>query len=344
VYHQDVQDWLLWAGGTVLVDMTAGMSRLDKMLPALVITGPGGSGKTLYALAVGRIWGQAPNRPVDTHTRFNDDQTKSQPITLHDEKAGEAYNKEGTSLVREFCTLGERWVEGKNLPKVRLLGYMRLIFAANNPHILDTHESMTAQDREAFAERLVHVELHEKHAEWCRANLGLIQTEWLEKNRMAEHFYWLGKNWEIQNPGPRFLVRGPRTHLHDGLTGGAGTSAEVIQWLLGYVSAPSKVTATGDSPLEMGPGYLRVTAAAVLSHWEKYLKSQIPRRTSEVQGALRSISHPGFQKIFVSTGGGAKARVNAYDIDLEILRANLDRHHLTEEEFTRALGLTKEKT
>jgi hypothetical protein len=94
----------------------------------------------------------------------------------------------------------------------------------------------------------------------------------------------------------------------------------------------------------MGPGYLRVTAAAVLSHWEKYLKSQIPRRTSEVQGALRSISHPGFQKIFVSTGGGAKARVNAYDIDLEILRANLDRHHLTEEEFTRALGLTKEKT
>ena len=328
--------WLMQAGGTLLVDMVAGMSRLAEMLPALVLTGDPGSGKTLLALGLGRIWGSAPNDARDTHTRFNDDQMRRQPITFHDEKAGDAFQREGTSLVRQYTTQGERWVEGKHLPKVRLKGFPRLIFAANNAHILDTQESMTGADRAAFAQRLIHVELKGSPPSTLQ-----VKREWLEQNHLAEHAYWLGLNWGIQHPGQRFLVEGPRTALHEGLAGGAGIAAEVVQWLLSYIANPSRVNSTGDCPLEMSAerSYLRVTAAAVLQHWDVYLKSQLPRRTSEVQTALRSISAIGFQKIMASAGAGRTLRVNAYDIDLQILRASLDRHHLTEESFDAALGL-----
>ena len=342
VFHQSVQDWLLMIGGDVLVDMTAGMSRLTEMLPALVLTGGPGTGKTLYANGVGHIWGTDPNTAEDAHTRFNADQMTRQPITFHDEKAGDAYSNEGTSLVRRYTTQGERWIEAKYMPKVALLGYPRLIFAANNPHILDTQESMTSDDREAFAARLIHIHLDDEHATWCEKNLKRTQRDWIGKHHLSEHFYWLGLNWEIRNPGARFMVQGPRTQLHESLAGGAGTAAEVIQWLLSYLASPDRLDCTAGAPLELcsQKHHFRVTAHAILQHWEKYLKTPPPKATTDVQKALASLSHPGRAKVAVPIGQGKTRRVNAYSVDLEILRANLDRHHLTEEEFDRSLGIT----
>ena len=227
------------------------------------------------------------------------------------------------------------------MPKVALRGYPRLIFCANNQHILDTQESMTSEDRQAFAERLVHIELRDRHATFFKKNLKRIKEDWLGKRHLAQHLLWLGQNHVIKNPGQRFIVKGSHTNLHDSLAGGSGLAAEVVQWLLSYVSAPKQIDSKGDAPIELSKEkhHLRVTALGVVNNWDRYLKTQPPQRTSEVQRALRSISHTGFQRISTKNAGRT-SYWKGYEIDLRLLKANLDRHHLTEEDFDLALGST----
>lgn len=338
-YDETIQTWLRAAGGDLLLDMVAAMPRLDEQLPALVLTGPPGTGKNVIAEGIAWVYGSGPNASKDTHGRFNA-QLLQQPITFHDEKAGEEYRRSGTTLIREFTTAKERWIEEKFMPKVKLYGYPRLIFAANNHHILNTEEALTAGDREGMASRIVHIEMPGELVKWNRENRALIDKEWCKgPRRFSRHVRWLAENWEIKNRGDRFLVQGARTKLHDGLAGGAGVAGEVVQWLLSYIANPATVECTTDAPLEMNAekSYLRVTAKAILHHWDKHLQTMRPQRTSEVQKALNSLSHPKRQKIAVK--GKNKTRVEAYEIDLNMLRANLDNHHLLEEDFDKALGL-----
>lgn len=347
VYHEEIQKWLAWSGGDLLLDMLAGMTRLDQMLPVLVITGPAGCGKTLIAKACGQVFGGDPNSAKDTHTQYNADQMIRQPITLHDEKAGQAFEREGTSLIREYTTQGERWVEAKYLPKVKLIGYPRLIFCANNAHILDTQENMTAADRDAFAERLIHVEFRQEHSDYLDKHVKRTKEEWLEKRHLAQHILWLKENHTITREGTRFLVAGPRTRLHEGLAGGAGVAAEVIQWLLSYVADPEKVDSKQNVPVQLDAekSFLRVTAQAVLTQWDVYMSTPKPLSTADVQRAITSISvndSNNRPKVSMKVKGKTKY-VNGYEVDLKTLHANLDRHYLSEEDFNRALGLEGEE-
>lgn len=337
IYHDDVHQWLSLLGGDLMLDITAGMSRLQDMLPAVVITGPGGCGKTLYSFGVAGIWGRPPNASDDSHSRFSADQMIHQPITLHDEKAGIAYRKEGSSLLRRWVTERERWVEAKYRPKIRLIGFPRLIFCGNNTHLLDTEEDMSEADRDAFAERLIHIQLDEEHSDYLRGCLERTKKDWIGRRHLSEHCYWLGLNWEIQNPGPRFLVCGPQTHLHNSLAGGSGLAAEVIQWLLSYVANPRLIQHSNSGPIEINRERhsIRVSTHTITKNWGVYLSTPLNHSTNRVGRALSSISRGVRQKMDV---GGDKT-ANVYEIKLEILRANLDRHHLTEEDFEKTLGL-----
>ena len=63
-------------GGVLMLDRVAGMSTLGEMLPALVLTGPANSGKTLIALACAQIYGSPHNKPKDAYGRFTADEIK----------------------------------------------------------------------------------------------------------------------------------------------------------------------------------------------------------------------------------------------------------------------------
>lgn len=342
-FSQEVQDWLNFMGGELLLDMTAGMTRLSEQLPVLVLTGPGGSGKTLYADAVGHIFGMAPLEPKDTFSQFNAQSMIKQPITLHDEKAGEEYQKQGTTLVRKFVTQSERWVEEKYLPKMLLKGHPRLIFCANNHHILDTQEDMSADDREAFAERIVHIDLTQEHVDYCKKNLARTKR-WIEEGTLSKHFLWLGQNHEIKNLGDRFVVKGPRTKLHESIAGGAGTAAEVVQWLLCYLADPGQIDATGKEAIKVIPekNELRASAYTIYSNWETYLEGRQVPRLNVVERALASISHEKRVKIPLKSSEGAKKVLYGRSVQIDILRSRLSRHHMGHEEFDQVMGLSSD--
>ena len=346
IYDQTINDFLEGVGGDIFLDMIAAMGRLDQMCPGMVMTGDGGSGKTLVAMALAMIWGSAPLRAEDAHSQYNATTMLRQPITLHDEKAGAAYEREGTSLVRKNLTERERWVEEKFMPKIRMIGYARLIFAANNTHILDTKENMSKADREAFAERLVHIEFGPEQVEYLKENLERTQKEWIGENKLASHFLWLIQNREIVNKGERFLVQAPRTALHDSIAGGSGVAAECMQWLLCYVENPSPMNNLAAPGVQLLPEKqeLRVIAQSVFAHWNTYLEGSKVPNLSLIQKAVASISLDARCKIRATYSDGTTKYQSARSIDLDMLRARLDMHHLSLEDFNETLGFADDPT
>lgn len=343
VYHQDVQDWLEFLGGDLLVDMTSGMSRLGEMLPALVMTGTSGAGKTIYALGVGRIWGSSPAEPKEGHGDYNAKQILKQPVIFHDEKPGQAYIREGTTLVRRFVTESERVLNEKYTVKVACKGFGRLIFACNDLDALFTEERMTAEDKEALGQRLVHIEARPEHAKFCEDNLSTIQKKWIRGNALAQHFYWLGLNWEIKNKGERFLVSTSSTNLHKGLAGTSSDASDVLYWLLCYLDHPDTINSKQGVPIVFEDRRLRVNAKALVDNWSTYLpQSSQVLRPRQIGGALSGISLRHRQKIATKVSGKVVYK-DAYEIDPdELLAANQRLQVLTQERLAELLGKGKD--
>jgi hypothetical protein len=336
VYDQEIQTWLECLGGDLLVDMTAGMGRLGEMLPALILTGPKGSGKSLYAVACGQMYGCNPIDSAQAHSEFNGDQMLRQPVIFHDESPGAAYRKEGTTLIRRMVTQRERHFNEKYRIKARMVGFPRIIFAMNSVDSLMTQETMTPEDREAFAQRLVHIELAEEHTAWCEENQKMIADEWLKQNKLAKHFRWLVLNREIKNKGKRFLVEAPESLLHKSLAGLTEDASNLLHWILRYLENPAPIDSRG-LPVQVNreKAWLRINAQAVADGWDTYIKTP-PISPNRIVGALKSVC--------VKGRGRQKIKINSKDFHcLEIdpqhlLHANSRMQVLTEERFFDIFG------
>jgi hypothetical protein len=330
--HEDIQDWLE-AHDPHLIDMLSVMPRLGTMLPALVLTGPKNAGKTILAKGLGQIYGTDPLDSEVAFSNFNATQMTRQPIIFMDEKAAKAYRSEGTTLIRRFLTCGSRWLDEKYQARVELRGYPRLIIAANSLDVLNTQEEMTAEDRHAFAERLVHIDMA-AGMDVLRRHRKEIQPRWLTGKALAEHILYLSENWEIRNPGDRFAVSSNHTSLHDGLASRSGKSGDISYWLLAYVAQPKRAD-NAHLPISFEDGRLKVNASALVDGWGHYLKDHKPPSPSQISRALKALSTGSRKKIKMRGG-----RVDAYEIDPRLLRNANETHQLVSD-FDRVFRLTE---
>jgi hypothetical protein len=315
--------------------MLASMPRLDRMLPALILTGDANCGKTLLALGVGQIYGRAPADGDVALSNFNANILTKQPIVSMDEKTTNGYQREGTTLIRKFVTQGVRQLDEKFQARVELLGFPRMIVAANNFDVLNTEQEISTADREAFAERLVHIDM-DPGAAVLETYADIIQAQWLDGRQLAEHILWLSTTWTIKNPGRRFLVANNHTALHDGLASKAGHAGDVACWLLNYLGSPARAQ---HLPISFEKGQLRVNTGALIQGWRVYLEAHRPPSPSKISRALKSLSHKKRQKIAV-TIEGTKKRVDAYEIDPLLLRSANETQQLIPN-FDELFGLTK---
>lgn len=324
VYHQDVEAWLRLLDPH-LTDMLAALPRLGDMCPSLILTGGAGAGKTLLAVAIGRIYGNSPADGEEALSGFNAGSLTQQPIIFMDEKVSSGYDKEGTTLIRKLVTQGVRRVEEKYQCSIELLGYPRLIIAANNADILATKQDMSTDDRLAFEERLVHINMDPGVAHLTAKGKPSIQMDWLDARQLSEHIVWLAANHTIQHPGRRFLVANNRTALHDGLASKAGASSNVACWLLNFIASPNKAQYL---PIQFEDGKLRVNGGALVQGWKVYLDGHHPPTPHQISRAIKSLSSS-LQKIRYEEGGRTK-RMDAYEINPLLLRSANDTHQVLE--------------
>jgi hypothetical protein len=321
--HPEIQTWLKLLG-LHTIDLLSVFPKFDQLAPALVLTGPRSSGKTLLALGMGRVYGSDPIEGELAFQNFNATLMIHQPIIFMDEKVASAYKREGTTLIRRFTTQGSRMLDEKYMARVELRGYPRLIIAANNIDVLTTDEEMSADDRAAFAERLVHCDTTHGLS-YLAAHADNVRDEWLGKNHLAEHILWLSENWQIVNKGTRFAVASNHTPLHDGLASRSGVAGDVAYWLLSFLASPERVV-NAYLPIEHNKenATLRVNSQAVVEGWAYYLRDYRPPSVSQIGRALRSLSKGGRKKIAKRNG----EQLNAYDIDLGLLASANDTHQI----------------
>lgn len=328
VYHEDVHEFIKAAGGQLLLDTMAGLQRLNKPMPILVMTGAPRVGKSLLAYGCSQVRGGGHvklDQVAGDQGRFNIE-LKNNPFHIQDESAGTAYKKQGTTILREGTVSKDRWLEQKNQDRVQMHGYARYIFCANNEHILDTAEGMNADDRAAFAERIIHVHFPDEMQAWCDANPHRIER-WVEDKHLAEHLWWLGCNHEIQHKGERFLVRGPKTHLHEGLAAGGNDTGRVLFFLLSW-AADNKGSKCVGLPADIVKGRLRIHPASVPKQWDNYC-SGFPLDEDRTVKAVRSLAGKGRQKLEFNGKW-----YHVYEISTDELRAANRRYNLlTEEQF-----------
>ena len=330
VGHEDVHNWLELLGDS-LIDMLACIPHFDRMLPALVLTGPAQCGKTVLAKGIGRAYGSDPLDSETAFGSFNAAAMTKQPIILMDEKVSEAYRKEGTTLIRRFLTQGTRLLDEKYQARVELRGYPRLIIAANNLDVLNTREEMSSEDRAAFSERLVHADLAAGQ-KYLLSMRDRIQPDWIDRNHLAEHILYLAENWEIRNRGVRFYVAGNHTRLHDGLASRSGYASDIAYWLLSYVTSPERVT-NAHLPIIFDDKGFRVNVNALVQGWGHYLKDHKPPSPSQISRALKSLSTGKRQKLRC-----AGKNYDAYQIDPLLLRSVNEQHQVVPD-YDQVFGL-----
>lgn len=328
VYHAEVEKWLS-CFDSHLLDWLSVVTSFDEALPALILTGPQSCGKTILARGVGAIFGSHPLEGKLAFANFNAALFTKQPVVFADEKMPDGYHAQGTTWLRDFITQDARSLDEKYRSRVILKGFMRFIAAGNDLDLLNTDEDMNCDSREAYAQRIIHIDMEPGKAYLDELGREHIQKHWINGKHLAEHILWL-KGRAIANPGRRFIVAGNHTKLHDSLAANSGGSRDVSYWLICYLADRNKEQFKGE-PISFENGHLRVCSKAVVRNWLKYnnAKGSSPG-ASAIGHALRNLSKKTRQKLSY-IDAGTKTTVNAWEIDPRLLRQENEVHGMIED-------------
>ncbi len=318
-YDPDVERWLTLLAGEErapkLFDWLASVTKLDEPCAALYLEGPPGTGKSLLAHAVARIFTEGAPTPLkDAMAAFNELITKC-PIVFADETVPkDSRGHLQTAEIREFIQARTRTLNRKYRPAATVKGALRLILAANNRGLLETAEHLTEHDISAFSERFLHLPVQPEAREFILAH---DTTQWMAEDRVARHVMWLVENWEVKREG-RFIVAGESKELVESLSTQTGLRAQICQWVAGYLLRPQIFTAqySRDKLILSDGTQLFVTARAIHEAWTLYIQDRgTPPTPTAIARALGGLSREAFQR----GPDGRTSRMRNFDLSALVM-------------------------
>lgn len=290
-YHAGVETWLnLLAGARKekLVQWLASVTALDEPCAALYLEGAGGTGKSLLANSIARIFAEAPVGLKELMGDFNESMMHC-PVVFADESIPTDHRgRVPTDQIREFIQARSRSLSRKYRPTAQLRGCIRLILAANNMNMLATNENLTEHDIDAISERFLHIHVQEAARDYL---LRVNVREWIASDVIAKHVVWLCENYEVERQG-RFLISGDASELTNMLATGTGLRAGVCQWIVKYLLNPAPVqnTVLGKTLIKVSKGRLLISSRVISEEWEQYVRSRDVPTPTAVARALGGLS------------------------------------------------------
>lgn len=170
----------------------------------------------------------------------------------------------------------------KYMPPVELRCPTRILLTANNRDIIKVlahGKTLSQDDRDALAVRLMHMEVGDGAANWLRSRGGVKLTSgWVSSDAgggsryvLAKHFLHLYESRrDLWAPGPRFLVQGRGCDdLMYEMQTGAGSAMLVIETILSMIDSRVLVDGIVKTDTE-----IFVVPSGILDFWRKTLSDK----------------------------------------------------------------------
>jgi hypothetical protein len=338
--HEKIETWLrLFAGDLYekLCDWLACVPDPDRALCAVYFAGVPGSGKTILALSLSSLWTTGGPCTLDSLlSDFNADLATC-PVVLGDEYVA-MWTRSGapiTQKLRHEIAVPVRPLSRKYKANTELHGYIRLVLAANNEHLLKALDAATREDLDAIAQRFFFLDASQDATDFMQA-MSRDEKELWRTKMIPEHVLWLYQNRKVI-PAGRFWVEGTLDRMHRLLMTSTKFNTLVCEFLVRYLMNPNPVDTRCDGLIMRDEGRLLVNAQAVIDAWEVYFpKSRTEPETAKIVAALRAISKRAKTRLRSAT---TKRQITFWIVDVDHLFAWSESNHIGDREtMTTNLG------
>lgn len=316
-YDPEVDEWLrLLCGGQYekVNQWLSAVTELDKPCVALMFTGQRGTGKTLFAESVSRLWTEsmAVQWASVMGGSFNDALT-SCPLVFADEYVP---LERGTEHLRGFITAHQRALARKFLPSSTLLGCVRMVIASNDDDALRVGGDLSDHTLGALAERILVVEVPGSAARTYTDNLPDKGNSFRYGDRVARHALWLRDNLQWQRHG-RHMIATQSEALIAKQANESGTRGDVLQVVM---HALRNKLAGAEPAVIARDGEILVHTGRVIESWANVFGSEkCPR--GKVRAAMKALAVDGRERRPIA---GSRSRYVA--IKLDALRETAEAH------------------
>jgi len=332
-FDEEYDRWMQIAAGPhyqKLVDWMSCCYDLTKLLCAIYFDGPKGSGKSMFAYGLAKMWTDGPPAEIrSVLSDFNAELVRC-PLILADEEIPRRYKDEQvTTTIRSMVSVSQRTLKRKYQPTSELHGAIRLILAANNEFLLDTRDVSSTNDLEAIAQRFLYLNVPAEATNFMESLPYATKQRWL-KGGIAQHALWLMQNSEmaLERRGKRFWVEGDISQMHRMLMTGSQWNSWCCEWLVRYLMNPGPYDSKGTGLIRKGEGELLVNEQALIDFWDLYLKVKVDPITSKVGAAMRAISKSTRRRQLRNNGIPTRYRM----VDVDMLLAWADRFNIGDRE------------
>lgn len=330
-FYADIDQWLRLLCGNEkiyykLLCWLAGLTLLDRICVALLITGPKGVGKSLIGLGVSRIWSLGgPTSMEEVFAAFNDAILRC-PLTMADEHLPRDFRGHIKSQELRWHTQAtSRPLLRKFLPSSRLMGATRTLITGNSEDVMETGEQVSYNEMKASLERFLHVRAIESiiPGEPAPAAKFLLETDtsgWVERDMIAQHALWLRDNHDWKPEG-RFMIDVDDVMLQRSMINRNQKASQLLQWLVGYLKNPMPYHQGGKEPwfVRISEGKLFVNIKGVVDNWSLYVEHERCPLPGVLMRTMSTISHRRAQLKVPYVG-----YVNYREVDVDQLRAWTD--------------------
>jgi hypothetical protein len=298
VYDSEVAEWLSLLGGSkheALLEWLAAVTLLDQAAPALYFMGGPGTGKSLLALGLARLWGQSPTELAQVMSGYNSALLEC-PLVFADESIPTDFRgNPRTEELRRLITATQFSLTRKYMPDSKLKGAARFMLAANNLKLISRNEDLTTEDAQALAERFLFIAPNPEAKAWFElrgGSAGVTRTGFVE--RIAKHVLYLRQSVSLPE-GSRLAVPGNAAELLRRMQSGSGLRWSILFWIHSFLRNPQKhLMSRGAMPPAclVRAGELWLQLGTLTESWEHYLGGERAPSQERAHAAVKGLLEP----------------------------------------------------